>query len=58
MKWDASILYVMVEFMHTFVVKSTYMYFGYKDKMYVISKQLIIDVFGVYAKGYIEDPKG
>ncbi len=25
--------------------------------MYVINKQLIIDVFGVCAKGYVEDPK-
>ncbi len=26
--------------------------------MYVISKQLIVDVFGVCAKGYVEQPKG
>jgi hypothetical protein len=26
--------------------------------MYVINKQLIVDVFRVYAEGYIENPKG
>jgi len=26
--------------------------------MYVINKQLIIDVFGVCAKGYVEELKG
>ncbi len=26
--------------------------------MYVINKQLIIDVFGVCVEGYIKDPKG
>ncbi len=49
---------IILEFLNTFVIKGTYIYFGYQDKVYVINKQLIIDVFGVYAKGYIEDPKG
>jgi hypothetical protein len=44
---------IMVEFLNTFVVKGTYIYFSYSDKVYVISKQLIVDVFGVYAKGYV-----
>jgi hypothetical protein len=26
--------------------------------VYVISKQLIVDVFGVYVEGYVEDLKG
>jgi hypothetical protein len=38
---------VMLEFLKTFLVQGAYMYFGHKDKVYVISKQLIIDVFGV-----------
>jgi hypothetical protein len=33
-------------------------YFGYKDKVYVINKQLIVNVFGVCAKRYVEELKG
>jgi hypothetical protein len=58
MKWEAPILDIMLEFFHTFVIKSTNIYFGYKDKVYVISKQLIVNFFGVYVKGYVKDPKG
>jgi hypothetical protein len=58
MKWETLISYMMLEFFNTFIINNTYIYFGYKDKVYVISKQLIIDVFGVCAKGYLEDPKG
>jgi hypothetical protein len=58
MKWETSILDIMLEFLDTFVIKGTNIYFGYKDKVYVISKQLIIDVFGVCAEGYVEDLKG
>jgi hypothetical protein len=29
------------------MIKGTYIYFGHKDKVYVINKQLIINVFGV-----------
>jgi hypothetical protein len=58
MSWEASMLDVMLEFLNTFVIKGTYIYFGHKDKVYVISKQLIVDVFGVCAQGYVEDPKG
>ncbi len=36
MKWEAPIL--MLEFLNIFVIKSTYIYFGYKDKVYVINK--------------------
>jgi hypothetical protein len=58
MKWEAPIPYIMLEFLNTFVIKSTNIYFGYKDKVYVINKQLIIDVFGVCAKGYVKGSKG
>jgi hypothetical protein len=57
MKWETLISYIMLEFFNTFIINSTYIYFGYKYKVYVISKQLIIDVFGACAKGYLEDPK-
>jgi hypothetical protein len=58
MNWEALMLDIMLEFLNTFVIKGTNIYFGYQDKVYVISKQLVIDVFGVYAEGYVEDPKG
>jgi len=48
----------MLEFLNTFVIKDTYIYFGYQDKVYAISKKLIVDVFGVCAKGHVKDPKG
>jgi len=48
----------MLEFLNIFVIKGTYIYFGHKDKVHVFSKQLIVDVFGVCAEGYIEDLKG
>jgi hypothetical protein len=48
---------VMIEFLNKFVIKGTNIYFGHEDKVYVISKQLIINVFGVCAKEYVEEPK-
>jgi hypothetical protein len=47
MKWETSILNIMLEFLNTFVIKGINTHFGYKDKVYVISKQLIANVFGV-----------
>jgi hypothetical protein len=47
----------MLEFLNTFLTKGTYIYFGHKDKVYVISKQMIVDVFGVCVEGYVDDPK-
>ncbi len=47
----------MLEFSNAFVIKGTYIYFGYQDKVYVIDKQMIVDVFGVCAKRYVEDSK-
>ncbi len=49
---------VMLEFLNTFFIKGTNIYFGHKDKVYVISKQLIVDVFGVCENGYVEELKG
>ncbi len=51
-------LNVMLEFLNTFLIKGTYIYFGHKDKAYVINKQLIVDAFGVCAEGYVEKLKG
>ncbi len=45
--WEALMLDVMLKFLNTFLIKGTNIYFGHKDKVYVINKQLIIDVFGV-----------
>jgi hypothetical protein len=47
MDWQTLMLKVMLEFLITFLIKGTYIYFGHNDKVYVISKQLIVDVFGV-----------
>jgi hypothetical protein len=43
-------LHVMLEFLNTFLIKGTNIYFGHKDKVYVINKQLIADVFGRVCK--------
>ncbi len=56
MNQKSLMLNIMLEFFNTFVIKGTYIYFGYH--VYVISKQLIVNVFGVYVEGYVEDPKG
>ncbi len=49
---------VILEFLNTFVIKGIDIYFGHKDKVYVINKQLIVDVFGICPQGYVEDLKG
>ncbi len=41
-----------------FLIKGANIYFGHKNKVYVIKKQLIVNVFGMCAKGYVEEPKG
>ncbi len=56
--WEAPMPDVILEFLNTFLIKGTNIYFGHKDKVYVISKQLIIDVTIVCAKGYVEELKG
>jgi len=58
MEWHASMFNVMLEFFNTFVIKGANIYFGHKDKVYVINKQLIVDVFGMCTKGYVKEPKG
>jgi hypothetical protein len=58
MEWQTLMTDVMLEFMNIFVIKGANIYFVHKDKVYVINKQLIVDVFGVYADGYVEKPKG
>jgi hypothetical protein len=54
MDWQASMPNVMLEFLNTFLIKGACIYFGHKDKVYVISKQLVVDVFGMCANGYVE----
>jgi hypothetical protein len=58
MGWEAPMLNVMLEFLNTFLIKGENIYFGHKDKVYVINKQLIIDVFGVCVEGYVKKLKG
>jgi hypothetical protein len=41
----------MLEFLNKFVITGTNIYFGYKDKVYVINKWLIVNVFRVCAEG-------
>ncbi len=47
--WEALMLDVMLEFLNTFMIKGTNIYFGHNNNVYVISKQLIVNVFGVCA---------
>jgi hypothetical protein len=49
MGWEALEHVDMLEFLNTIMIKGTYIYFGHHDKVYVINKQLIVDVFGVCA---------
>jgi hypothetical protein len=49
---------VMLKLLNTFLIKGTYIYFRHKDKVYIVNTQLIVDVFEVCAKGYVEEPKG
>jgi hypothetical protein len=58
MGWEAPMPNVMLEFFNTFLVKGGNIYFGHKDKVYVINKQLIVDVFGVCVEGYVKKLKG
>ncbi len=49
---------VMLEFLNTFLIKGAIICFGHKDKVYVISKQLIVDIFGMCMERYVEKLKG
>jgi hypothetical protein len=57
MGWETPMPDVMLKFLNTFLIKDIYIYFGHKDKVYVIIKKLIVYVFGMCAKGYVEKPK-
>jgi len=37
-EWHALMLNVMLEFLNTLLIKGANIYFGHKDKVYVISK--------------------
>jgi hypothetical protein len=58
MGWETLMPDVMLEFLNTFLIKGANIYFGRKDKVYVINKQLIVDVFGVCVEGYVKELKG
>jgi hypothetical protein len=58
MDWHALMPDIMLEFLNTLLIKGIDICFGHKDKVYVISKQLIVDVFRVCAEGYVEELKG
>jgi hypothetical protein len=58
MGWEALMPNAMLEVFNTFLMKGANIYFGHKGKVYVINKKQIIDVFGVCAKGYVEEQKG
>jgi hypothetical protein len=58
MGWEAPMPNVMLEFLNTILIKGANIYSGHKDKVYVIRKQLIVDVFGVCVEGYVEELKG
>jgi len=58
MDWQALMPNVMSECLNTLLIKGAYIYYGRKDKVYVISKQLIVYVFGVCAKRYAKELKG
>jgi hypothetical protein len=44
---ETLMLNVMLEFLNTFLFKGVDIYFGHRDKVYVINKQLIVDGFRV-----------
>ncbi len=58
MEWELLMLDVKLELLNTFLIKGAYIYFGHKDKVCLIRKQLIVNVFRMCAKGYVEQPKG
>jgi hypothetical protein len=58
MGWEALMSNVMLEFFNTFLIKGVDICFGHKDKVYVINKQLMVDIFGVCVEGYVEELKG
>ncbi len=57
MGWETLMPNVMLEFLNTFLIKGINIYFGHKDQVYVINKQLIVDIFGMCVEGYVEESK-
>jgi hypothetical protein len=57
-EWKEPIHDTLVEFLNTFVIKGSQIYFGRKNIVYAISKQLIANAFGACYSGYVEEPKG
>ncbi len=39
MNWEALMLDIMLKFLNTFVIKGTYIQFGYQDKVYIAYDQ-------------------
>jgi hypothetical protein len=58
MNWEAPMPNIMLEFLNTFNIKGTHIYFGYQDKVYVINKQLTINVLEYVQKGVYKTQKG
>ncbi len=54
MDLHALMLDVMLEFFNMFLIKGADIYFEQKDKVCVINKQLIVDVFRMRVDGYLE----
>ncbi len=57
MGWEAPMPDVVLEFFNTFFIKGANIYFGHKDKVYVINKQLIV-MYLECVEGYVEELKG
>jgi len=57
-EWKELDLGALVEFLNTFVIKGSKIYFGRKGIMYVINKQIMVYAFRICQTGYIEHPKG
>jgi hypothetical protein len=57
MDWHAPLPNIMLEFFNTFLIQGMNIYFGHKDKVHEISKQLIVEVFRVCVEGYVEELK-
>jgi hypothetical protein len=58
MEWEVLMHDVKLELLNTFLIKGADIYYGHKDKVYLINKQLIVDIFRMCAKRYVEEPKG
>ncbi len=48
----------LVEFLNTFVIKGSKIYFGRRGIMYVINKQIMVYAFKICQTRYIEHPNG